>query len=80
MWVCHPCVTCAVARKDTASVDEMQAVVGMQLLEVLLILTRSQSNRQRLLSLGLLRTLATAIKVITFLQSSPSRSSWTFLN
>ena len=42
---------------------EMQAVVGMQLLEVLLILTRSQSNRQRLLALGLLRALATAMKV-----------------
>ena len=57
------CVIYAVARKDKASVDEMQAVVGMQLLEVLLILTRSQSNRQRLLALGLLRALATAMKV-----------------
>ena len=57
------CVTHAVARKDKASVGEMQAVVGMQLLEVLLIFTRSQSNRQRLLALGLLRALATAMKV-----------------
>ena len=56
-------MTYAVARKDKASVEEMQAVVGMQLLEVLLILTRSQSNRQRLLALGLLRALATAMKV-----------------
>ena len=53
----------AVARKDKASVEEMQAVVGMQLLEVLLIVTRSQANRQRLLALGLLRALATAMKV-----------------
>ena len=57
------CVIYAVARKDKASVEEMQAVVGIQLLEVLLILTRSQSNRQRLLALGLLRALATAMKV-----------------
>ncbi|KAL3142038.1 hypothetical protein ABBQ32_004670 [Trebouxia sp. C0010 RCD-2024] len=51
-----------VARKDKASVGEMQAAVGMQLLEVLLIMTRSQSNRQRLLALGLLPPLATAVK------------------
>lgn len=57
------CMAYAVARKDKASVEEMQAVVGIQLLEVLLILTRSQSNRQRLLALGLLRALATAMKV-----------------
>ena len=65
------CVTHAVARKDKASVEEMQAVVGLQLLEVLLILTRSQSNRQRLLALGLLRALTTAMKV------SPLRIWWT---
>jgi len=52
-----------VVRKDNATVDEMQAVVGMQLLEVLLILTHSQANRQRLLSLGLLTALAHSTKV-----------------
>ena len=56
-------MTYAVARKDKASVEEMQAVVGMQLLDVLLVLTRSQVNRQRLLAMGLLRALATAMKV-----------------
>ena len=35
----------------------------MQLLDVLLILTRSQANRQRLLSLGLLTALAHSMKV-----------------
>ena len=63
-WTLHAVLmTYAVARKDKASVGEMQAAVGMQLLEVLLIMTRSQSNRQRLLALGVLPPLATAMKV-----------------
>ncbi|KAL0021859.1 hypothetical protein WJX77_009077 [Trebouxia sp. C0004] len=51
-----------VARKANATVDEMQAAVSMQLLGVLLILTHSQANRQRLLSLGLLNALAHSMK------------------
>ena len=61
--VCSGRCAPAVARKANATVEEMQAAVSMQLLEVLLILTRSQSNRQRLLSLGLLTALAHSMKV-----------------
>ena len=57
------CATHAVARKTNATLDEMQAAVSMQLLDVLLILTHSQANRQRLLSLGLLTALAHSMKV-----------------
>lgn len=59
----HWCAAHAVARKANATVDEMQAAVSMQLLDVLLILTHSQANRQRLLSLGLLTALAHSMKV-----------------
>ncbi len=59
----HLCAAHAVARKANATVDEMQAAVSMQLLDVLLILTHSQANRQRLLSLGLLTALAHSMKV-----------------
>jgi len=59
----HLCAAHAVARRANATVDEMQAAVSMQLLDVLLILTRSQANRQRLLSLGLLTALAHSMKV-----------------
>ena len=55
-------------RKDKATLDEMQAVVGMQLLDAVLILTRSQFNRQRLLALGLLPAVATIMKVMKFNQ------------
>ena len=59
----HLCAAHAVARKANATVDEMQAAVSMQLLDVLLILTHSQANRQRLLSRGLLTALAHSMKV-----------------
>ncbi len=59
----HLCAAHAVARKANATIDEMQAVVSMQLLDVLLIVTHSQANRQRLLSLGLLTALADSMKV-----------------
>ena len=63
---CHACI--AVVRKQQATVDEMQAVVGMQLLEIVLILTRSHNNRQRLISFGFLPVLAQGLKVqpVTF--------------
>ena len=57
------CSVDAVVRKNNATADEMQAAVGMEVLDVLLILTRSQANRQRLLSLGLLPAIATSMKV-----------------
>ena len=53
----------AVVRKQQATVDEMQAVVGVQLLEVFLILTQSHANRQRLISFGFLPVLAQGLKV-----------------
>ena len=62
----HQCscyIAAAVVRKQNVTMDEMQSMVGMQLLEVLLILTRSHTNRQRLLSLGLLPALGHALKV-----------------
>ena len=63
----------AVVRKQLATVDVMLAVVGMQLLEVILILTKSNANRQRLISYGFLPVLAQGLKVRLDLQYGRSK-------